>query len=390
MRTRVSLVFLVALATFASSKIYFHEQFDRDWETRWQKTEANVEQLGTFEWTKGKWPLENDMAYGIQTTTDSKFYEISCRLPTPVTTGEQPLVFQYSLKFENDIECGGGYLKLIGTDYKSEAFGADTPVLIMFGPDVCGGDNKIHLMLDFDGKGKLWSKTPSAPVDHLTHVYTVLIYPNETYEVYVDTVSVGNGTISEDWDVAIPKMIPDPNDKKPEDWDDNMYLDDPTSVKPDDWVDVEMIEDTSATKPDDWDDDKEGEWKPPMIKNPGYKGEWKPKKIYNTNYKGVWTPKKIPNPEYKGSVLKPYTIGGIGIDVWQVRHGTIFDNMLLTDSLEEAFAEAKKIMEIQVEEEKVFYEKERKEREEEAAKERDASKLEDDEQDYTDDVREDL
>lgn len=391
MRTRVSLVFLVGLATFVSSKIHFHEQFDRDWETRWQKTEAKVEQQGTFEWTKGKWPLENDKAYGIQTTTDAKFYEISCRLPTPITTGGQPLVFQYSLRFENDIECGGGYLKLIGTDYKSEAFGADTPVLIMFGPDICGGDNKIHLMLDFDGKGKLWSKTPPAPVDHLTHIYTMLMYPNETYEVYVDTVSVGNGTISEDWDVAIPKMIPDPDDKKPEDWDDNMYLDDPTSVKPDDWVDVEMIEDTSATKPDDWDDDKESEWKPPMIRNPEYKGEWKPKKIYNTNYKGVWAPKKIPNPEYKGSVLAPYTIGGIGIDVWQVRHGSIFDNIMLADSLEEAFAEAKKIMETQVEEEKVFDEKERKEREDQAAKERESSKVdEDDEQDYTDDVREDL
>jgi len=362
MRTRasISLVFvIIGLAIFVSSKIYYHEEFDRNWESRWQKTESKADQQGTFEWTKGKWALENDMSYGLQTTTDSKFYEISSRLRAPIITGEKPLVLQYSLKFEQDIECGGGYLKLIGTDYKSEEFGADTPVLIMFGPDICGNDNKIHLMLDFDGKGKLWSKTPSAPVDHITHVYTMLLNPDETYEVFVDMVSVGNGTVADDWDVAIPKTIPDPNDKKPEDWDDRMYLDDPTSVKPDNWIEEEMVEDTSATKPEDWDDTKEGEWKPPMIKNPEYKGEWKPNKIYNTNYKGVWTPKKIPNPEYKGSVLKPYTIGGIGIDVWQVRHGTIFDNIMLTDSIDEAFEAAKKVMKVQVEEEKKFEEKEK-------------------------------
>eukprot|EP00826_Nyctotherus_ovalis_P064261 TRINITY_DN9422_c0_g1_i4.p1 TRINITY_DN9422_c0_g1~~TRINITY_DN9422_c0_g1_i4.p1 ORF type:complete len:396 (-),score=133.81 TRINITY_DN9422_c0_g1_i4:83-1270(-) len=392
-RAGVSLVLLVfGLVGVVSAKIYFHEEFDRDWESRWQKTQAKADQQGAFEWTKGKWPLENEMAYGLQTTTDSKFYEISCRLSAPVTTSEKPLAFQYSLRFEQDIECGGGYLKLVGPDYKSEEFGADTPVLVMFGPDVCGGDNKIHLMLDFDGKGKLWGKTPPAPTDHLTHVYTMLLYPNETYEVFVDMVSVGNGTISDDWDVAIPKTIPDPNDKKPDDWDDRMYLDDPASVKPADWVDVETIEDTSATKPEDWDDAKEGEWKPPIIKNPEYKGEWKPKKLYNTNYKGVWTPKQIPNPEYRGSVLKPYTIGGIGIDVWQVRHGTIFDNIMLTDSREEAFAAAKKILDVQVAEEKVFEEKERKEMEQKAAEERaaEAQREKDEENDFSDDVKQDL
>jgi predicted SnoaL-like aldol condensation-catalyzing enzyme len=45
----------------------------------------------------------------------------------------------------------------------------------------------------------------------------MLINPNETYEVYVDMVSVSNGSIAEDWDVTIPEMVLDPNDKKPED-----------------------------------------------------------------------------------------------------------------------------------------------------------------------------
>ena len=273
------------------------------------------------------------------------------------------------MKFEQNNECGGGYIKLVGTDFDPEEFGGKTPTLIMFGPDVCGSDNKIHLMLDFDGEGKLWSKTPVAPTDHMTHIYTMILYPNETYEVFLDMESIGNGTVSEDWEVSIPKMIPDPNDVKPEDWDDRMYLDDEDSVKPDDWVEEEMIEDSTATKPEDWDDEKEGEWRLPMIKNPAYKGEWKPKKIYNTNYKGVWTPKKIPNPAFKDQVLKPYVIGGVGIDVWQVKDGTLYDNIMIADNLEEAFDQAKKIIDVQVAEEKVYYDEEQKEREMQEAEE---------------------
>lgn len=381
MRTRVQIILLsIFLTTLASSKIIFHEEFNKDWESRWVKSQFKGDEQGRFEWTKGKWPLENDMAYGIKTSGDLKFFDISSRLPTPITTGKNPLVLQYSLKFEKDVECGGGYIKLVGKDYKPEEFGGDTPVDIMFGPDICGSENRIQLMLDFDGKGKLWNKSPAAPIDHITHVYTLLLNPNETYEVYVDMELVGNGTIADDWDVSTPKMIPDPNDKKPDDWDDRMYLDDPKSVKPDDWVDEEMIEDKTATKPEDWDDAKEGEWKPPMIVNPAYKGEWKPAKVYNINYKGIWRPKKIPNPDFKeGLLMKPYTISGVGIDVWQVRDGTVFDNIMIADSLEDAFAEAKKIMEIQVAEEKKFEEQEKKE--EEARAEAEAQKSEDVEDD---------
>ena len=33
-------------------------------------------------------------------------------------------------------------------------------------------------------------------------------------------------------------------------------------------------------------------------------------------------------------------IGAIGFDLWQVNSGTIFDNILITDSVEEAIAHA--------------------------------------------------
>merc|ERR1711935_280074 len=77
----------------------------------------------------------------------------------------------------------------------------------------------------------------------------------------------------------------------------------------------------------------------------GFKGEWKVKRIPNPAYKGVWAPKKIANPKY----VDDNTIGQyadfsfVGIDVWQVKSGTIFDNLLITDSVDTAKAAQQKL-----------------------------------------------
>lgn len=77
----------------------------------------------------------------------------------------------------------------------------------------------------------------------------------------------------------------------------------------------------------------DGEWEPPMIDNPDYKGDWKPKQIDNPAYKGVWVHPEIDNPEYKAdsNLYKRDEICAIGFDLWQVKSGTIFDNVLITD-----------------------------------------------------------
>merc|ERR1719187_3033001 len=86
----------------------------------------------------------------------------------------------------------------------------------------------------------------------------------------------------------------------------------------------------------------DGEWEPPMIDNPEYKGEWKPRQIDNPDYKGPWVHPEIDNPEYNPDDAKD--IGKyaenckIGFDLWQVKSGTIFDNMMITDDPAEAKA----------------------------------------------------
>merc|ERR1719384_395839 len=82
-----------------------------------------------------------------------------------------------------------------------------------------------------------------------------------------------------------------------------------------------------------------------MIDNPDYKGPWKPKMIPNPAYKGPWTQPKIPNPDYeyndKMYAVCPDGCSHVGFELWQVLSGTIFDDIIVTDSLEEAqkFAE---------------------------------------------------
>lgn len=105
-----------------------------------------------------------------------------------------------------------------------------------------------------------------------------------------------------------------------------------------DWDKPEHIPDPEAKKPEDWDDEIDGTWEPPMIDNPEYKGVWKARQIDNPAYKGPWVHPEIDNPEYvEDANLYLYKdIGAIGFDLWQVKSGTIFDNVIITDSVERA------------------------------------------------------
>lgn len=62
--------------------------------------------------------------------------------------------------------------------------------------------------------------TPTVPADSLSHVYSVVVYPNNTYAIYVDNESKSSGSMETDFDPPFtpPVMIDDPEDKKPEDW----------------------------------------------------------------------------------------------------------------------------------------------------------------------------
>ena len=80
-----------------------------------------------------------------------------------------------------------------------------------------------------------------------THLFTLVVRPDNTFEVFVDQSSVNSGSLMEDFTPAVnpPKEIDDPSDKKPEDWDEREKIPDPDAEKPDDWD-----EDAPAKIPD--------------------------------------------------------------------------------------------------------------------------------------------
>ncbi|MQL96207.1 hypothetical protein Taro_028887 [Colocasia esculenta] len=118
---------------------------------------------------------------------------------------------------------------------------------------------------------------------------------------------------------------------QPEDWDENEYIPDPEDKNPEGYGDIPMeIPDPDAKKPEDWDEEEDGEWTQPTIPNHDYK---QPKKLKNPNYKGIWTAPLIDNPEFKDDpdLYVFVNLKYVGFELWQVKSGTIFDNILLTD-----------------------------------------------------------
>ena len=63
---------------------------------------------------------------GIQTSPDSRFFAISAEFPEFSNKGKN-LVLQFSVKHEQDLDCGGGYIKLLSGDVDQSSFGGDTP-----------------------------------------------------------------------------------------------------------------------------------------------------------------------------------------------------------------------------------------------------------------------
>ncbi|XP_044530745.1 calreticulin-like [Gracilinanus agilis] len=321
-------------------RVYFREEFeDGDgWKKRWVQSKYQSD-YGKFKLTAGMFYGNKEKDKGIQTTEDAKFYALSARFK-PFSNEGQSLVIQFSVKHEQGIDCGGGYIKLFPEDLDQEKMNSNSTYYIMFGPDICGmGNNKVHVILNYKGKNHENNKTIKCRINKDTHLYTLILRPDSTYGVKIDNELVAVGALEDDWDFLPPKKIKDPYARKPRKWDERPQIVDPDDKKPEDWQDFEKIPDPDAKKPDDWDEAMDGKWEPPLIPNLKYKGEWKPRIIDNPDYKGEWVHPEIDNPKYKPdpNIYRYYNISVLGLDIWQVKSGSIFDNFLLTN--DEEFAE---------------------------------------------------
>ncbi|CAJ0918117.1 unnamed protein product [Ranitomeya imitator] len=401
---RVALLVLPLLAALcaADPTIHFTEDFaDGDgWTQRWVESKHKSD-YGQFKISAGKFYGDAEQDKGLQTSQDARFYAQSARFNSFSNKGKT-LVVQFTVKHEQNIDCGGGYVKIFPSTLDQADMHGESEYNIMFGPDICGPPTKkVHVIFNYKGKNLQINKDIRCKDDVYTHLYTLIVRPDNTYEVKIDNSKVESGSLEDDWDFLPPKKIKDPEAKKPDDWDERPKIDDPEDSKPEDWDKPEHIPDPDAVKPEDWDEEMDGEWEPPVIQNPEYKGEWKPRQIDNPDYKGKWVHPEIDNPEYTPDPnLYAYDdISVIGFDLWQVKSGTIFDNILIIDDEKHAEDYAaktwgvrkdaeKKMREQQDEEERKKQEEEDKKRKEEEPQEEEADDEDDDDEEGKEEEKE--
>lgn len=337
MLAAAALAACVLAASAAQGKVYFQENFDSL--DKWTHSKHKGDDAGTFDLSAGKYFEDESRDKGLHTNADAKFWQISAPIEEFSNKGKD-LIFQFSVKHEQNIDCGGGYFKLLPKIEDPEDFNGDTPYYVMFGPDICGSTTKkTHVIFNYKGENKLITKEPRCETDEFTHLYTLILHPDNSYEVQIDGAEVQSGELKEDFTFLAPREIKDPSKSKPADWVDEKMIADPEDVKPEGWDDIpEQIEDPDATKPEDWDDDLDGDWEAPMIDNPEYKGEWSPKMIDNPEYKGEWEHPMIPNPDFvdDDTIYEYNDIAAIGLEIWQVKSGTVFGNIIVTDDIKEA------------------------------------------------------
>lgn len=79
-----------------------------------------------------------------QVPEKAKHYGLTAKLDAPVDPAKG-LVLQYELKITDGLTCGGAYLKFLTetADFDPAELTDGTPYTVMFGPDKCGGTNKV-------------------------------------------------------------------------------------------------------------------------------------------------------------------------------------------------------------------------------------------------------
>ncbi|KAJ8103893.1 Calreticulin family-domain-containing protein [Lipomyces tetrasporus] len=397
---------------YSAVNAVFWEQFTEGWRERWKASHAKKSDSDEFSYI-GRWAVEEPKVFpglngdkGLVVKDKAAHHAITAKFAEPLDNTDQTLVVQYEVKLQNGLECGGAYLKLLTEDetLHAEEFSDKTSYQVMFGPDKCGATNKIHLIIrrkspitgEYEEKHLIGG--PRATVSKVTNLYTLVLNPDQTFEIRVNGATAHAGSLLDDTTFnpafSPPKEVEDPEDTKPEDWVDEATIPDPNqATKPDDWDEdepyqipdpdaakpedwdesaEEFIPDPDAEKPDDWDDEEDGEWvasvipnpecedhgcgpwTPPTIVNPKFKGKWVQPRIENPDYKGPWKPRKIANPEYYEDA-KPADlerIGAIGFELWTMQSDILFDNIYVGHSVEEAekIGNATYVVKVEVEE----------------------------------------
>lgn len=65
----------------------------------------------------------------------------------------------------------------------------------------------MHVIFSYKGKNHLIKKDIRCKDDVHTHLYTLVVKPDNTYQVLIDNEKVEEGSLEDDWDFLPPKKI---------------------------------------------------------------------------------------------------------------------------------------------------------------------------------------
>ena len=72
-------------------------------------------QTGAWKYTAGEYPGEGfEKDKGIQTSEDARFYSLTAPLSSPFDNKDKDLIISYTVKHEQNLDCGGAYIKVSG------------------------------------------------------------------------------------------------------------------------------------------------------------------------------------------------------------------------------------------------------------------------------------
>ena len=319
--------------TFPLTLFPLHSQLTGEkWKERWIAGNSTKLPQGRFDLGKGEFSVDDNESIGMQTVSYDSYYLISSKLSAPVTnkgTGK-PMFFQYTFLNDQEVDCAGQYLKFIqpGSLANQSDLNSETPYSIMFGPDSCmGGMSSVMFIMRKNGtyyRSKYPLKVPNE--NKITHIITLGLFPNNTVLIKLDNDSTHVENLDDEF-VGNDRTVLDTDAVKPADWTEEEFIKDPSydPTKIPDFVD-----DPTDRRPKLWNEKKRGKWRPRRVRNVNKPRG--PQMVPNPKYKGKWNPQK-PNPQFVANPTRYEfePIQYVAIDVMQLKPGTIFDNIVITD-----------------------------------------------------------
>ncbi|XP_056327883.1 calnexin [Danio aesculapii] len=310
---------------------YFAETFDEGaLDRKWVLSKAVKDERAKHLSYNGEWDVEESIQprllgnKGLVLKSPGRHHAISAYLRNIYHFKDKPLILQYEVSFQKGIDCGGAYIKLLSQsdDLRLSQFSDATPYTIMFGPDKCSSTHKIHFIFSHHNPitrtyEEKHARQPEMDIsdyftDQQPHLYTLNLYPDNTFEILVDLTLVNKGSLLEDMD----KPVTSSDEKHKQEYSTNEASDlnleqhirsDGVDGLRNDCTEASVCEGSSR---------------------PANSGSNNPKNQPSTN-----------NIDKDNKGKQQFTmspIAAVGFELWSLTGDVMFDNILLCDDLEVA------------------------------------------------------